>query len=302
MNLIKKTIQAILIFSLIIPFLTSCDKKISGLKTKNGKLSLNVSFLFNSAQNIKKGSFVEHKGVRIGKVISNPEFTSNGKNIKIDAIINNLPTTFSNQINSYTTANIQKPSIIDVGNDKVIKVFFSSLSASPISAGHTITGCNNWVELQTWKVIYQPKVSKNTFNNFMGLLFETDTIKIGKFIYWLNVICFLSLVVVIIILFLDFLLRIFQGKQRTKPSPVLFVKVWKIFMFCGIIKILILIATIICLLGRITLQNWVPYILWPSSPIEAFRWDWTFYTVFFIILGIKYKFNLLTLLFLKKSV
>jgi len=302
MKLAKKTLLVIFFSCLIITFLTSCDKKNPDLKTKNGKISLNVTFLFDSAQNIKKGSFIEHKGVRIGKVISNPEFTPDGKSIKIDAIINGLPNSFSNVINSYTTVNIQKTSIVDVGNDKVIKIYFSSLAAPPIASGGIITGCNNWVELQTWKVIYQPKVSKGAFNNFMGLLFETNKNKTGDLIYWLNIICFLSLVIVVLILILDLFLRIFQGKQRTKPSPVLFVKLWRWFMFWSIIKILVLIATIICILGRFSLPSYPPYIIWPSSPIEVLRWDWAFYTIFVVIVGIKYKMNLLTLLVFKNKI
>lgn len=250
-------------------------------------------FRFKSAEGLHLGCKVKALGIPVGKIEKSPEMAPDGHSVLVTATMDDLSTNLLPLLNRRMTARIEKDNL--VAGESLLVLYFSEKPAPRLVRGEITVGCDSFVELEAWKLLSAGAAGSTSFDRFMGLIFETDRYSTGTAVYWLNAAAFCTSILLIIALVLDFVLRVFQGRTRTRPSPYPLVFVWQVFALVALLKIVLLAAALIAWSGGFAIPDMRPWFIMPDNAVKLLVMDWRFLLVLAVLAGIRFKFRLLTL-------
>jgi hypothetical protein len=282
-----RRIVSLLALVLTVSMFVGCGRE-SGTSRTADNSELTISFIFNSAKGINRGSRVVCRGMQIGRVIEKPQMSADGTQVVVTALIDDLSPEHRHLLNKNITATISKDSL--VAGVSQLTIHLSKRSAPLLQNGDVLEGSSSWTEVGAWSIYNQ--TTGSSVARLTGLLFEMDRNKIGEVGYYFNIASFIVVCLTLICTGIDAFLRLMQGRKRKKPSPKTIRSVWKLFVIFSSVKIALIFVVFIAAIAGIQLPQLEPLLVVPERAVDILKYNQNFLVVFGIIIALKLRLNL----------
>lgn len=270
------------VFVLYLIFLSGCK----GKETEESTVR-HFECVFKDSKGIGVGDRVKSSsGAYIGEVEGDPELLIEGKEefvvipIKINKLSQNELKRLTSDIKIYV-----KKSMIDGINDPWIEVDLADADGVPLQNGTRLRG------LDSWGPIHFPDTRKGILQWTLQRFGIGQIKNIGLIPFLFGWIGLFAIPLLGIVMVLDLLLRLPQGRAREKSSPRLFQFFWRVFIvvfFLKAVLLAIMLTGVIC-------EFQIPsnFVTLPPA-LSSVLLDGCFFWLFTLILiVIRFKFELL---------
>ncbi len=248
-----------------------------------------LHFVFNDARGITVGDKVLGDGVEVGRIIAPPD-SSRPRHVVISARIDGLSDDKLAYVTEELTAVIRKDSL--VAGQTYLDLEFPDRPGPTVESGTILKG-RGGPDISSVQWPDFPKDPKELVGLFQRLFVAVTPMADGALPFYLNWISILMAIAVLAVMILDLLIRLPQGKERERSSPLLFRKIWSFFCVLLVIRVAMFAIRLMGGMGVLGSELLAALRISGGDFMELLTQEWPFWVLVIVLSGIRFKLDLL---------
>ena len=265
---------------------------IAGCGKKSNAIDLH--FVFQDARGITVGDRVMGDGVEVGRVIAPPE-SPKPKHVVVSVRIDRLSPEKRAYLTQELTAAVRKDSL--GAGQTYLDLIFPSSPGVTVEPGTVLKGRDgpggpgDAVDLASITI---PKDPQQFLAMLQTAFVAVDQATAGATVFYLNWISIIVAVLTLVVLVLDLLLRLPQGTERERSSPLILRQVWSVFCLILVARFFVGVIRALGGLGILGPELLDALRINSSDVMGLLGQEWPFWILVIVLATIRFKFQLLT--------
>lgn len=249
--------------------------------------AIDLHFVFQDARGITVGDRVMGDGVEVGRVTAPPE-SPKPKHVVVSVHIDSISPEKRAYLTQELTAVIRKDSL--VAGQTYLDLIFPSSPGVTVGSGTMLKGSGAPGDLGD--II--PKDPQQFLGMLQSAFGVVDRAAAGLTVFYLNWISIVVAVLTLVALILDLLLRLPQGTERERSSPLILRQVWSLFCLILVARFFVGVLRALGGLGVLGTELLEALRIKSSDAMGLLGQEWPFWVLVVVLVLVRFKFQLLT--------
>lgn len=262
---------------------------IAGCGNKSDAVDLH--FVFHDARGITVGDRVMGDGVEVGRVIAPPE-SPKPRHVVVAVRIDRISPEKRAYLTQELTAAVRKDSL--VAGQAYLDLIFPSSPDVTVETGTVLKGRGGPGDAVDLAGITIPKDPQQFLAMLQSAFVAVDPAAAGSTVFYLNWISIIVAVLTLVALVLDLLLRLPQGTERERSSPLILRQVWSVFCLILVARFFVGVLRALGGLGILGTEFLEALRIKSSDVVGLLGQEWPFWVLVIVLATIRFKFQLLT--------
>jgi len=253
--------------------------------------AIDLHFVFQDARGITVGDRVMGDGVEVGRVIAPPE-SPKPKHVVVSVRIDRLSPEKRAYLTKQLSAAIRKDSM--VAGQTYLDLIFPPSPGVVVETGSVLKGRDSLGDAVDLAGITIPKDPQQFLAMLQTAFVAVDQATAGTTVCYLNWISIIVAVLTLVALVLDLLLRLPQGIERERSSPLILRQVWSLFSLILVARFFVGVLRALGGLGVLGPELLEALRIRSSDVMGLLGQEWPFWVLVIMLVMVRFKFQLLT--------